>query len=501
MFLNNNVVSRAVATLELDPENPRLIGFIENKALKKPRDILLTLTLNYDVLDICNSILSNGYYPEFNIVTIPKDPEGRKLIVVEGNRRTSACKILLKPELLSGTAYSNMIDKIKNHKNYKVIKDSVRKINVVILNNRDDAETYKALKHTRQTIKSWSPYTQGGYFVSKLSTGTSLSELRVNLNISEIKINQIQRVVLFFRLASEILRLTCWSPEERQFLEKNKDELKIESIIRLIQSKLFSEVVGCIKINEFGEIVHPQINKQQFKFILEVLTRDSHFLEGKSEGDFILSTRQENKGKLKDYIEKLKADLESTELDAPDLIEFVDDNHSDLELESVITTNESNSSIIRKKPRQWDRLLPKDIVMPSNSKKLESLVVEAIKLDVKKYPYSASLLARSIFEVTLKLWIKNKGLEKILTKEYKERAFDFNNLLIFANKNIDLLICDDQDAKKAIRQVTNSLLTSQKEILNLTNHNDISILSESEVSHIKDKLHTFCAYFLPRMID
>lgn len=202
MFLNNNVVSRAVTTLELDPENPRLIGFIENASLKKQKDILLTLALNYDVIEICNSILSNGYYPEFNIVTVPKDSEGRKLIVVEGNRRTSACKILLKPEVLEGTTYNYMINRIKNHNNYKIIKENIKKINVVILNNRDDAETYKALKHTRQTIKPWSPYTQGGYFISKLTPGMSLSDLRENLNITEIKTSQIQRVVLFYRLNS-----------------------------------------------------------------------------------------------------------------------------------------------------------------------------------------------------------------------------------------------------------------------------------------------------------
>ncbi|HDL8412407.1 TPA: hypothetical protein PXR14_003545, partial [Yersinia enterocolitica] len=99
MFLNNTVVQRAVSSLELDPENPRLIGFIEDSLLKNQKDILLTLTINYDVIDICNSIMTNGYYPEFNIVTIPKGNDDRKLLVIEGNRRTSACKIILNPEI------------------------------------------------------------------------------------------------------------------------------------------------------------------------------------------------------------------------------------------------------------------------------------------------------------------------------------------------------------------------------------------------------------------
>lgn len=297
------------------------------------------------------------------------------------------------------------------------------------------------------------------------------------------------------------MKLTCWSKEEREYLEKQKDDLKIESIIRLVQNNIFSTTIGSIRINEFGDLIYPKLTRPQFRFILEILTRDSHFLEEKGEDDFILSTRQEDKIKVKNYIEKIKNDLilKSIELsNAVEVIEEPNDITGGLEAPQFV---DGDIITVKKKSRKWVRLLPIDTTLPSNYKKLESLISEAIKLEVKKYPYSASLLARSIFEITLKIWIKNKGLENELTSQYKGNAFDFNNLLSFSNKKIELLITDDQDAKKAVRQVINSLLTSQKEILNLTNHNDIHILSETEVLHIKDKLYTFCSYFLPRMVD
>ncbi|HDL7825140.1 TPA: hypothetical protein PXP39_001307 [Yersinia enterocolitica] len=500
MFLNNTVVQRAVSSLELDPENPRLIGFIEDSSLKNQKDILLTLTINYDVIDICNSIMTNGYYPEFNIVTIPKGNDDRKLLVIEGNRRTSACKIILNPEILKGTKYNYMINKIKRNASYDKICESIKKINVVVLDNRADAETYKALKHTRQSIKPWSPYTQGGYFVSKLSVGMTLSDLREELNLTEMKLNQIQRVVFFYRLGSVILNLTCWTDAERDYLKSQKDELKIEAIIRLIQYSEFISNIGTIKIDEFGNLITSQISISQFYYILEILARDSHFIEDKGKNDFILSTRQENKEEIKAYINELKLKLDLVKEEYIDHISVPED--PTINEPEVASTPEDDETLgpIKRKGKKWIRLLPLGTIHPSSCQKLESLVIEAVKLDIKKHPYCAALLARSIFEITLKVWIKRSGFEKDLTSEYKEKAFDFNSLLSFSNKNMASLITDDTDAVKAIRQVVNSLLTTHKEILNLTNHNDMSILSDSEVNHIKDKLSTFCTYFLPRLV-
>ena len=145
-------------------------------------------------------------------------------------------------------------------------------------------------------------------------------------------------------------------------------------------------------------------------------------------------------------------------------------------------------------------LLDKEsLVYPTAYPKLNILVEEASKLRLNSHRHTAALLSRAIMEVTIKIWIKEKGLESELKKQYKERAQDFVSLLSFLNKRTPDLVDDDQDAMKAIRSASDGLLQRDKDILNLTNHNDYHVLVKSEIDSIKTRLELFARYFFPRM--
>lgn len=116
------------------------------------------------------------------------------------------------------------------------------------------------------------------------------------------------------------------------------------------------------------------------------------------------------------------------------------------------------------------------------------------------YEHAAALLSRAIMEVTLKIWIKKIGKENELKAKYKEKAFDFSSLLQFLESNCKDIISDDQDAMKAIRSAVQSILQRDKEILNLTNHNDYQVVSQKDMAEIQIKLKLFSTYFLPRLV-
>jgi hypothetical protein len=89
------VLTIPVENLFLDEENPRLASLDGNATQK---DLLRVLWNEMAVDEVALSIAANGYWKEEPLFVIPKtketDPLKRKYIVVEGNRRLAAVKLL-----------------------------------------------------------------------------------------------------------------------------------------------------------------------------------------------------------------------------------------------------------------------------------------------------------------------------------------------------------------------------------------------------------------------
>ena len=80
--------------LDLDPENPRLAdkGF----SIDSQEEIIQWLWRNKSVNELVDSILANGFWDHEELFATE---EGGRLVVVEGNRRLAAVKILSDPDL------------------------------------------------------------------------------------------------------------------------------------------------------------------------------------------------------------------------------------------------------------------------------------------------------------------------------------------------------------------------------------------------------------------
>lgn len=90
-----------VERLLLDDENPRLSGISDKRT---PDDLVRVLWDEMAVSEVALSIAENGYFEEEPLFVVPElpkvqDPSKQRYIVVEGNRRLAAVKILRDPEL------------------------------------------------------------------------------------------------------------------------------------------------------------------------------------------------------------------------------------------------------------------------------------------------------------------------------------------------------------------------------------------------------------------
>jgi hypothetical protein len=82
---------RSVTNLHLDAKNPRL-G--RETSARAPREIIQYLFDHDKALEVAESIVARGYFPNEPLLAIS---ENDQLVVVEGNRRLAALKALREP--------------------------------------------------------------------------------------------------------------------------------------------------------------------------------------------------------------------------------------------------------------------------------------------------------------------------------------------------------------------------------------------------------------------
>lgn len=146
-----------IEKLYLDIKNPRLPSHLQDGNPKKIMEHLARTTAIDDLMD---SIASHGYFDGEPLVACPND-EGQ-LVIVEGNRRLTALKLLHNPNEISQP--SAKIIKISNEAEKKPSK-----IPVVVRENRKDVLPYLGFRHITG-VKQWEPLAKARYLKQLFDT-------------------------------------------------------------------------------------------------------------------------------------------------------------------------------------------------------------------------------------------------------------------------------------------------------------------------------------------
>ena len=122
-------VNAKVSGLELDRMNPRIPGIGNGRST---RDIVATLIEHEDVLALAKSIVDfGGLYPNERLIAVDEE---RERVVVEGNRRLAALKLLHSP----GLAPEVDVERFRNLSN-KIDPRAIEKVEVVVSPSRTAA--------------------------------------------------------------------------------------------------------------------------------------------------------------------------------------------------------------------------------------------------------------------------------------------------------------------------------------------------------------------------
>ena len=96
--------------LLLDVENPRLPAIAKNQ---REAISLMCRTRGKEILNLAEHVVENGFDPSTLMMVVPTKETPIQYIVVDGNRRLTALKILETPEILTDEFTKNEIKKIK----------------------------------------------------------------------------------------------------------------------------------------------------------------------------------------------------------------------------------------------------------------------------------------------------------------------------------------------------------------------------------------------------
>lgn len=127
--------------LLLDPHNPRLPKSMGNKTEKEIINFFLS---DASLVELMLAIGKNDFFEGEQLLVVP---ENDKYIVIEGNRRLSAVKLLHNPQLAE--VYKNKVEQVISESQYFPIE-----IPCLIFEDKDEILRYLGFRHITG-IKSW----------------------------------------------------------------------------------------------------------------------------------------------------------------------------------------------------------------------------------------------------------------------------------------------------------------------------------------------------------
>lgn len=150
MIISTNPPQFKVADLHFDHNNPRLAEF-GIKPTTKESEILKILWEAMDVLELVQSIAASGYFPHEPLIVAK---EGGKNIVIEGNRRLAALKVLITPSIAKEHGWELP----------KISESDRKKLEEVpaIISDREHSWRYLGFKHVNGPAK-WTSYAKAKY--------------------------------------------------------------------------------------------------------------------------------------------------------------------------------------------------------------------------------------------------------------------------------------------------------------------------------------------------
>lgn len=163
MPVSNTIETVSIDSLLLDPRNPRLgrtrveTGLTQEQVLEQMQE--------WSLDELAVSFVENGFWPQEALIVISDDTDPSRYVVVEGNRRLAALKLLKKAS--DGDPVSPKWAEIAEN---DIPTNLFEAIPVLRADGRDDVQAFLGFRHVTG-IKEWKPAEKAEYIAGLIDQG------------------------------------------------------------------------------------------------------------------------------------------------------------------------------------------------------------------------------------------------------------------------------------------------------------------------------------------
>jgi hypothetical protein len=181
--------------LFFDYQNPRMVEFNISKNTSE-KDIINLLWTEMAVNEIVMSILAHGFFENEAMYAVE---ESGRMVIVEGNRRLAAVKLILDPGIIKGSGMNKYADKITD----KLRNQLSNELPVIVLDDREEAWRYIGFKHVNGPAK-WGSYAKAQYIANvHHEFKISLDLIAEQIGDSNKQVQKLYQALMILRQADE----------------------------------------------------------------------------------------------------------------------------------------------------------------------------------------------------------------------------------------------------------------------------------------------------------
>ena len=375
----------SVENLKLDIQNPRFS--YQSQRDMNQTEIVKYLIENHSVYDLAKTIAINGYL-------LNEDPivckEGDYFVVLEGNRRVAACKVLLNPYKFFSPQRAKELSKYGTR---------YEKLRCNIAPTRRDADTIIYNKHTGIPLQKWDKVSQDAFLMNLLQReNMSAEEVAYKLSVPVSEIRKALRRYAIHQYSIKLFRADPYELEQIQ-----EQSFPITNFERFYEDSNGLKFLG-LSFGSNGEILkrlpEEEFNKR-FKFIVtQILSQEltsRTFNNEKDKADYFSGIESYDK-------ERFDLDIQPSETplthNSVNTIALSNDEKTDTQAQGL--------TIRSKRTRKKSGLLANYNWGDTGVSKLDALFMSLQELNHKKHTDMAGIVLRCYVDMIIYEFLKKK---------------------------------------------------------------------------------------------
>ena len=368
--------------LLLDPRNTRIPPELRTA---DQRALLHALIEHEDVRGLAASIARLGLFPNERLVVIPSN---RRHIVVEGNRRLAAIKLLLNPELAATKREVTYFRRLSGQTNLTALT----KVEVSILKDRIAAAPVLAALHTREAKRKWSTLQQARFYRELVEEGQSPPEIAENLGITLGQVRSYLRAETIHTIAVDL----DYPEKVRTKLEDSR--FPLSTLERFFESKLGRKFLG-VKLDDNGSL-QGIVHRDRFRAVLRQVATDVATIRG--------LTRQINdEAGFQKYIDRTEPKIPATKKRGSFQLSELDSSLA--EASSSPPTPKVKRT---RRPRPSKSVVPSGFSCTSPNQRVRAIYDELKGLEISKQRNTTGVMLRVLIDISLWSYLIDKKLDK-----------------------------------------------------------------------------------------